>query len=366
MIDTREETKLNFRQAGRIQGGKIAKGPLQDPINKTTTASIPYKFETILYKNTNPKGFGASSQRVNRNEDLGPGPGSYDYEHAQSRSNTASMSKKGYGNGFVSQATRLLYRGYINTGPGPGAYNFVAKPFQVTHIVHDNKKDSSEELIKSKALQTDLPGPGYYNSDVPQGVPRRHNPNSVFKSGTGRYNTATNLNPPPGSYEIDRSLSEKKPFKHFLGSANFMLPAKKKMSKEAEDKQAVNTLLGKDDVLINGLGPGQYFRTDKEDELVLFNQKVQDKNNHNFMIGNTTRFGEVIQRKVKRVENPGPGTYIPVGVTEDKTLVSGAVFMSETARRPFRDVKNFVGPMKYNPELLPKKSYHLNINKIWV
>jgi len=366
-MDTREEPKLNFRQAGRQTHGRLAKGPLQDPINKTTTASIPYKFETILYKNSNPKGFGASSQRVVRSEDLGPGPGSYDYDQVHSRSNTASMSKKGYGNGFVSQATRLLYRGYINTGPGPGAYNFVAKPFQVTHIVHNQKKDSSEELLKSKALQADLPGPGYYNADVATELNRRQQPNSVFKSSTGRYNTASNVNPPPGSYEIDRSLSEKRPFKHFMGSATFMLPSKKKVSKETEDKQIVSKLLGKtEDVAAIGLGPGQYFKTDKDDELVLFNQKVQDKNNHNFMIGNVTRFGEVIQRKVKRIENPGPGTYVPVSVSQERTLVSGAVFMSETARKPFRDVKNFVGPMKYNPELLPKKSYHLNINKMWV
>jgi len=85
------------------------------------------------------------------------------------------------------------------------------------------------------------------------------------------------------------------------------------------------------------------------------------------MIGNMTRFGEVIQHKVKRLENPGPGTYIePYPAHQEKTLVSGAVFMSETARKPFKDVKAFIGPTKYNPELLPKKSYHLNINKLWV
>jgi len=367
-MELKEDNKVNFRQAGRIQAGKLAKGPLQDAVNKTTTASIPYKFETILYKNTNPKGFGASSQRVLRSEDIAPGPGSYDFEASKLRSNTASFSKKGYGNGFVSQANRMLYRGYINSGPGPGAYSFVAKPFQVTHIVHEQKKDSSEELLKSKSLQTDVPGPGYYNADTAKGQGRLPMANSVFKSGTGRYNMTANSNPPPGTYEIDRALSEKKPFKHFMGSSNFMLPSKKKVSKITEDKQNVDHLLGKEEeVDKNGLGPGQYFKADKEDELVLFNQKIQDKNNFNFLITNNTRFGDVIQRKVKRVENPGPGTYIPVAVgSEEKTLVSGAVFMSETARRPFKDVRNFVGPTKYNPELLPKKSYHLNINKMWV
>jgi len=96
-------------------------------------------------------------------------------------------------------------------------------------------------------------------------------------------------------------------------------------------------------------------------------RKIKDKMNSNFMIGNETRFGEVIQKKVKRIDNPGPGAYFDANAAPpEKTLVSGAVFMSETARKPFKEVKNFVGPMKYNPELLPKKSYHLNINKMWV
>lgn len=366
-----DPVKPNFRQAGRQTQGKLLKGFIQDPINKTTNASIPYKFETILYRNTNPKGFGASAQRATRHEDIGPGPGSYDNGQVFSRSNTASFSKKGYGNGFVSQTNRLLYRGYINSGPGPGSYTQNDNPFKVTHILHENHKDISDDLRKSKTSQLEVPGPGHYNPEITKSSTLANSKvvNSIFKSNTGRYLSADkNVNPPPGTYEIDRALTDKKPFKHYFGSANFMLPTTKKTSKETEDKEVVNKILGKIEESQKSVpGPGYYFKADKDDEMTLFTQKIQDKNSANFMEGNATRFGEVIQRKVKRIEYPGPGSYIePLAPNQEKTLVSGAVFMSETARKPFNDPKNFVGPLKYNPELLPKKSYHLNINKIWV
>ncbi len=37
---------------------------------------------------------------------------------------TASFSKKGYLNGFVSKSERKTFNiRYLNTGPGPGSYN---------------------------------------------------------------------------------------------------------------------------------------------------------------------------------------------------------------------------------------------------
>jgi len=364
-----EPVRPNFRQAGKQLPGKLVRGFIQDPVNKGTTASIPYKFETILYRNTNPKGFGASAQRNTRTEDIAPGPGSYDYEKALSRESTASYSKKGFGNGFVSQTNRLLYRGYINTGPGPGSYNPVEKPFSVTHISQEHKRHN-EDSLKTNPAQADVPGPGYYNPERSKtsSLPNPKLAVSVFKSNTGRYKLTNGSNPPPGAYEIDRSLVSKKPFQHFLGSSTFMLPTHKKKSKETENKELCNELLGKEDPIPKHIpGPGHYFKADKDDEIMLFNQKVQDKKSSNFITGNVTRFGEVIQKKVKRQELPGPGSYIQPSIgPEERTLVSGAVFMSETARKPFNDMRNFVGPTKYHPELLPKKSYHLNINKIWV
>mmetsp|Transcript_21355 Transcript_21355/g.18489 ORF Transcript_21355/g.18489 Transcript_21355/m.18489 type:complete len:119 (+) Transcript_21355:811-1167(+) len=113
-------------------------------------------------------------------------------------------------------------------------------------------------------------------------------------------------------------------------------------------------------------GPGAYFN--QPDELVQVSQSLQDRKSANFVMGNTSRFGDAIQKKAHRVNNPGPGTYIPV-VPEnygERTLVTGSVFMSETARNPFNINNNYVGPTRYHPELVPKKSYHLNTGKKWV
>ena len=362
--------KTNYRQAGKQQAGKLVKGHIQDAYNERNSSSIPYKFETILYRNTNPKGFGASAQRAARNDDLAPGPGSYDYDHIYSRSNSTSWSKKGYGNGFVSQAGRMLYRGYINTGPGPGSYTRVENPFQIPHILQHQKHETPEDMLKSKIMKAEMPGPGYYNPDVTKtsNTGNAKILNSMFKSTTGRKSLDSNSNPPPGTYQIDRSIMPKKTFKHYLGTSNFMTPSKKKMTKEAEDKEIVNNILGKNNEGNKTVpGPGHYFKTENDDdEAALFTQKLQERHSSSFMTGNQTRFGEVVQKKVRRVENPGPGTYNPDNLREERSLVSGAVFMSETARNLQANKRNFVGPTKYNPELLPKKSYHLNINKMWV
>lgn len=365
-----ENLKTNYRQAGKQQPGRLVKGHIQDAYNEKNSSSIPYKFETILYRNTNPKGFGTSAQRAIRNDDMAPGPGSYDSNNIYSRSNSTSMSKKGYGNGFVSQANRMLYRGYMNTGPGPGSYNRIENPFQIPHIIQHQKHETPEDKLKSKIIQADLPGPGYYNPDIAKtsNTGNAKVINSMFKSTTVRKSLGSNSNPPPGTYEIDRSIMPRKTFKHHLGTSNFMLPATKKMTKEAEDKETVNNILGKDNEINKTVpGPGYYFNTEQdEDEAALFTQKIQERHSHTFVSGNQTRFGDVIQKKVRRVENPGPGTYNPNELKQDRSLVSGAVFMSETARNLQANRRTFVGPTKYNPELLPKKSYHLNINKMWV
>lgn len=367
-VEQESTIKPNFRQAGRQPQGKLLRGFIQDPINKTTSASIPYKFETILYKNTNPRGFGASAQKLIKSEDLGPGPGSYDSDIAFSKTST-SFSKKGYGNGFVSETNRLLYRGYVNTGPGPGAYNPAEQPFKVTHVPHDGKKGAFDTAPKLQPMTSDIPGPGFYDPNIGKtsGVLNSRIVNSIFKSNTGRYRMSANSNPPPGAYEVQGTLVEKKSFKHYLGSSNFMLPTTKKTNPETKNKETANQMLGVEEPTKDVPGPGHYFDAEKDDEIVLFNQKIKQKNSAPFMAGNATRFGEVIKRKVKRFDYPGPGTYLDIfDHSQEKTLVSGAVFMSETARKPFRETKTFIGPMKYNPELLPKKSYHLNINKNWV
>ena len=149
----------NFRQAGKDKPGKLLRGFIQDPVGKGTTSSIPYKFETILYHNTNRKGFGQSAQRFFASEDLQPGPGQYNPPTTGFDKGMApSISKKGLGNGFVSKSSRMLYSGFVNTGPGPGHYNVVEKPFKVTHVqpepstVNTSRTGSTDVTVKKSSI----------------------------------------------------------------------------------------------------------------------------------------------------------------------------------------------------------------------
>lgn len=90
-----------------------------------SVGSIPSKFETIVYKNTNNKAFGSSELRFSSAENDMPGPGYYPLP-SQSviiSGEKESLSKKGYGNGFASSSERNPFSAkYLNCGPGPGSY----------------------------------------------------------------------------------------------------------------------------------------------------------------------------------------------------------------------------------------------------
>jgi hypothetical protein len=370
-LDTSYE-KPNYRQAGINVGGKVTKGFINNPLNKTHTSTIPYKFETILYQNNNPKGFGGISTRFHKYDDVKPGPGQYDLNASFSSEKSASFSKKGYGNGFASSSSRLMSRPYVNMGPAPGEYDSNPRPFQVIHVKPPNIAFSKAMSTNSSFIEdkSEIPGPGHYDLDgrLSTASTRASRSTSVpFKSAKERFPTERSIAPPIGTYDVDRSFLIKKTYKEPDQNSSFILPSKKKMTKEMEKKMQLNNLLGKEDSKGKPQpGPGYYLPSKKADALELFNQRINNRISSNFLVGNLTRFGEVVQRKARRVEVPGPGSYIPIKLDEEKQLVSGSVFMSEVPRRPFSSNKNAVGPYRYNPESVPKKSFHLNINQSWM
>ena len=127
------DARTSFRQVGKEIAGRLIKGYPSDPV-QAGASSIPYKFETILYKNNNPKGFDASSHRFFSVEEMNPGPGTYNTKTVADNSDSLpSYSKKGLGNGFVSRTQRVLYQNFSNTGPGPGSYDQRDKVFVITN-----------------------------------------------------------------------------------------------------------------------------------------------------------------------------------------------------------------------------------------
>jgi hypothetical protein len=55
--------KVNYRQQGKRVEGKIYTGFIKDAASKISVGSIPSKFETIVYKNNNTRGFLTSQIR---------------------------------------------------------------------------------------------------------------------------------------------------------------------------------------------------------------------------------------------------------------------------------------------------------------
>lgn len=122
--------KVNYRQKGKVIDGKICKGFIQEAASKTSVGSIPAKFETIIYKTDNKKAFLSSTSRfftADSNARDNPGPGNYISAEPKVEShiqNQESLSKKGYGNGFVSTCQRDTFTAkYRNQGPCVGQYD---------------------------------------------------------------------------------------------------------------------------------------------------------------------------------------------------------------------------------------------------
>lgn len=279
--------------------------------------------------------------------------------------------KKGFGNGFVSRTSRISTPLYLNTGPGPGQYIVKNKNRPFPHVLPSGIGFMRSQSTEPKTRDTsfEVPGPGHYDPNLSyvSNAAQTKDVSSAFKALGKADNALKSEAPPPGAYEIDRSILAKKPYIGPEVSPYFAQPSKKLVSEEQAKKNLVNQLLDKDEN--SALGPGSYFPDSKrEDEMSLFNQKIQNKNHSNFVINNLTRFGEVVNKKVKRSALPGPGTYARIILDPEKQLVSGAVFMSEVPRKPFSIHRgtNNLGPTKYHPEFVNKKSYHLNLNKAWV
>lgn len=359
--------KANYRQVGREVTGKIARGFVSNPIAKQTSSSIPYKFETVLYKNNNPRGFGSCVTRFSNIDDLAPGPGSYDGNRSFTLDNNPSKSKKGYGNGFVSTTNRLSTGVYCNTGPGPGSYSIKEKKRNFPHVTPSNtafNRSMSTDTRSTNNESIDIPGPGQYDPDVSY-ISQVSNPkdvSSAFKAKGKADNVIKTDAPPPGYYDVDRSLLLKKHYLEPPHSSYFMKPTKRIMSEEQAKKSLLNQLLDKDE---------SETQTDvsfqREQDIALFNQKINNKNNAVFMLNNMTRFGEIVSKKAKKIEMPGPGAYVKIESETEKQLVSGAVFMSEVPRKAFSSKnRNLIPPTRYNPETINKKSYHLNMNKLWM
>lgn len=150
--------------------------------------SIPTRFETTLnHGPTERDGFSSRTMRFPQTAQDTPGPCSYTPRNKVGLVNDSdSLSRKGYGSGFVSKSSRFAHS-FVKAveseaafTPGPGYYS----PQSVSET---NKRycpppstlsskpgfSSSSTLTSSILQNTDTPGPGAYNPKSLMGEPLR-------------------------------------------------------------------------------------------------------------------------------------------------------------------------------------------------
>lgn len=381
----------------------------------TTTPSIPSKFETVFNPDADdaPDGFGRRGYRFKSSGSEVPGPGQYGRpgKGIESSSKRPSLSKKGYGAGFASQAERfgsgVLQQ--VAVQPGPGAYGQdrgVPSDRYTTAATPAASSAFKRAENRSVGRRADpSPGPGAYN---PQG---RNTPvpfNSTLKSAefrstskrfgdarAGRGGTA----PGPGYYEHGTGLADKVDMlAASLPTAAFRSRTLRGGSRDSGGPEQFpmdpvfgyngsDMREGREKVQSVGKtpqkpGPGAY--NPKLD--MQFSMEAARKSSF-FSNDKLDRFGRSVVGELRAQAHdpsPGPGHYELVTGEGPVTAAASApkgkpsapvpqkpsnVFASTSPRfKTGSDSRRAPGPAYYNPTkpALNRRSYHLNLAQRWV
>jgi len=410
--------RSKFQKDRKKPKGKLLHGHTYDhnPDQLRCGGSIPTRFQRILM----PKD-SALVRPNNRLDDnhfykslfnKEPGPGSYSLHSASiSDIDFPSHSIKGYGNGFVSENSKM------STAPGsagtsiypdlgPGKYNTQAKRLKglVTKVFsycgrkgYDNDGilklnipfDENNPLNYIKPITLNvyvkptLPGPGEYNVN-----PEKNLTNSAavpFKScieriPEGPENAEKDQIPGVGYYNINSS-SIKVGTENRQRSKSFMKSKKPTINYEwlgdgAEivNKSYAETISKKQVEIVHygKLHKAQALRTVKEK---LENEKNEESQTGQeasqtaaFVLSDADRFGEQIRPKKPFEIRPGPGEYNADLKKTDKNQCA-YVFKKRAKSTKSGSTKKqrMPGPAFYNPQKEPAKlSFHLNVAKKWV
>eukprot|EP00741_Cyanophora_paradoxa_P000395 tig00000404_g386.t1 len=384
-----EEILALHKRAGHRKEGSVHRGrPTLDLGGRRPAATIPSKFETVLFTNNRERdGFGSTAHRFGQLENELPGPGTYvGPTPPPDTASLASLSKKGLGNGFASRTKRFTYenQGPIKpyTGPGPGAYDPTlpdqpASPTGAAPSAAFRGRTAASTFSRDRS-----PGPGEYDptplrKTAP--VPAR----SSFVSGTKRFeeHDALRTGPAPGEYfageyvpydgnrprpvgssvfrsGLDRLGRREEPLPPPPGPQG--LPVPRSPEREREASSSLPAFVERTP------GPGAY-----ETDLAALRR------------GADTRASAVFQRPMNEAHEqrgvaglagpshgPGPGAYELTAAEEERraqrVTVSNAAFLSQAERGRDLVDRDVPGPAFYRPGKQNKKTFHLNQLKRWM
>lgn len=329
----------NYRQVGAAKKGKLIKGSLIDGFNRISEPSIPTKYELVLIQTDTKDGFGSKSPRFIPKNSYIPGPGEYKNSSSE---NTPSLSKKGYGP--LTNRSNRFDRTKTTLAPGPGTYE---APIQETHpnpVLPYAAKASVFDIKLSE-----VPAPGEYDPKEILSIPAA---TSTFKSKTKRLEFRIHSNPPPGYYDPNYSVTTK--------SSNTITSSfKRPLHMRRYPVNLYDPHAPPD--MENYPGPGKY-----ESDTSYYGKRTTQPSSM-FAVSENDRFGTITRPRKCKNNTPGPGAYVTAGSDRDWFDRPKAPFLSDAERTLDFQVPALPGPAYYKPEnTKKKKSFHYNINKVWL
>jgi len=313
------------------------------------SASIPSKYQTIVIRNDDKKGFNQQAKRFNYDfsGNHNPGPAAYNNIKKSAETQSTSFSKKGTGS-FASSSRRYIRR-QNQTSPSAAEYNLPSLLITRNDFHRSNTTSSFQkpiaklgkdfELIKRSKL---IPAPNTYNVNFDP-VTKKYiiGAQPAFRSNTKRDGIPLNnvKNPSPCHYNIHDSITKKTT--HPLASVF------------ASTTQRAQSF--KKDVP----GPGSY----KPYQAVTPPDKLTMPRKHYLCLS-----APAIPLPEPNQE-PGPGSYDIVDYDgPEKHYMSSGVFVSNTSRwnNEFVVDKSFPGPATYKPSNIGKQSFIYNVYGRWV
>ncbi|XP_016071710.1 PREDICTED: O(6)-methylguanine-induced apoptosis 2 [Miniopterus natalensis] len=320
--------KKYSRIVNQVQRGFTAAYPTQ--------SSIPYKYQSAKFSESEKKGFNSQAKRFYHKKDDIPGPGFYNVIHQSPVSNSVSLSKKGT---CAFPSTRARLDTFISKYPAANAYTlpscFVSKKD------FSNSCSSMFQLPNfAKGLKFETPAPNQYNAST-SCCEQRNNVSAragfLSKTQRGVFINTEN-GPAPGYYNINESLVKQSP--KILVSCF--------RSKTGRGLKLTSI----------GPGPGSY----NLNEHIKIPKKTLIPR-HPILNFSTQPLSQPLKPPL-----PGPGQYEIVDYTgPPKHLISSASFVSNTRRWTAAPTQpDLPGPATYKPEFPGKQSFLYNEDNKWI
>lgn len=368
------DEKINYRSIGRGSGGvpltARSNRPSWRDFDCCSMASIPGKFETVLYKgNREDKGFGSQAPRFGQEDRHGeaPGPGQHGAPMGLASRGFHDKTVGARGNGPFASRTPRQKAAANAQAPGPGAYAAASGPnppasarsSSLPHAVFVPHSSVNPAKFNARAA----PGPGDYSGAVGLWNEPKTPALGAVMTQSDRGKMPKNQTPGPGAYH-DRASSEDPARSRRVP----VLPRPRGWTPRPGEAEGISEtallrqsaqLLAEETANSHAMpGPGQY---DPKPE-VTSDSGVQTS----FSRGESQSFrlGNSHMARKWRPGNPGPGEY-EAPPSPDRRHPAKAAF-APTAQPRFKEKEGLApGPAYYSPSKRPDDDFRLNPEAMW-